>query len=210
MASRGKIVNTVLEGIQEAQNDYFDMASAWAWEGAEYWITVYVARKLWDMEGNGRVTVEGNSNEALKKAGRYRGRPRRVINNKRFDIVLWKANGGAKAPIEIKNQRDSSSILNDMERISAAIKQSNIKFGIVGYFYSRTRGKRNTAIELVKSYMKTICEKSKDQVEEGVEVRHRSGKICGDENDAWCCGVLTDREEGHKEMLTFSCHPFRA
>ena len=145
MATRNQIVDAVLEGIQEAQKDYSRMAGEWVWEGSEYWITVYVARKLWELEGDERVTVEGSSNQAMESAGRSRGRPRPRIKNKRFDIVLWTAGGIAKTPIEIKNQREPGAIIEDVKRVIAALKGSNMRFGIAGYFYSRARGKRETA-----------------------------------------------------------------
>ena len=191
MASRKQIVRAVLAGIQKAQNDYSNMAGAWAWEGAEYWITVYVARELWKLEEDRWVTVEGRSNDAMKSAGRYSGRTRHVINNKRIDIILWWGKGNrARAPIEIKKQRASDAVISDMKRIVAALKHSRMEFGIVGYFYSRTRTTRKTAKKYVEDYMNEVYKKAQSEIEANITVSHYKGNISGDEDDAWGAGCL--------------------
>ena len=187
MATKKQIVNAVLKGIQEAQKDYSRMAGEWVWEGSEYWITVYVARKLWKLVGDERVTVEGSSDQAMESAGRSRGRPRPGTINKRFDIVLWTAAGIAKAPIEIKNQRSPEAVIEDVEKVIAALKGSNMRFGIAGYFYSRTRGERETATALVENYIRNRLQY---EAEEGIRLSHRSSPIFGDEDNAWVAGCF--------------------
>ena len=193
MASRSDIVQSILKGIERAQKNYCDLSGgSWVWEAAEYWITTHVAMNLGKLLGDGCVTVESNSEIAFASAGKQRGRPYPVVKNKRFDIVLWWRNGSARAPIEMKSQTSKEAILRDRDRVIAALKQANMEFGMVGFFYSRARGssgKGLDAIELVDRYLERIRESSV-KVDADVEVKAYQGNVFGDKNDAWTAGCL--------------------
>jgi len=162
MANRQEVVQGVLDGIEGGQGQYEKMTGGeWVWQGSEYWLTVHVALGLWDLVGDGQVTVEGNANETMEAAGRSRGRRRLILHgNRRFDIVLWYKNGAVRAPIEIKSQQSDINLLaKDGERVKAALTGSGMKFGIAGYYYSSTRTKRDTAKKNVESYVKKVIRK---------------------------------------------------
>lgn len=193
MATRHELVQCVLAGIENGQEQYESMSGGdWAWAGSEYWLTVHVALGLRALVGDGRVTVEGAGKVAMEAAGRNRGRPRLVIqSNMRFDIVLWHRNTAARAPIEIKSQKnDKNLIIKDVSRVIAALKGSQMKFGIVGYYFSRTGGVRGNAIERVESYAADIEERCRKIREKNIRISPRCGEIHGDAGDAWFAGCL--------------------
>ena len=192
MASRQDIVHSLLKGIERAQKSYSKLSGGWVWEAAEYWITTHIALNLGKLLGEGCVTVESNSEEAFESAGKQRGRPYEIVKNKRFDIVLWWRNGSARAPIEIKSQTTKAAISKDMNRVIAALKQANMEFGMVGYFYSRARGssgKGRNAIELVEGYLERISDMC-GKVGEEIKISGYQSEVFGDENDAWVAGCL--------------------
>ena len=196
MATRSDLVQRVLEGIKSGQAKYEEMSGGcWVWEGAEYWLTVHVALSLWDLVGDGQVTVENQSNETMAAAGRRRGRPRIVVDNKRFDIVLWHKNGTSRAPVEIKSQQiDKNLIIKDVKRVIGAVKQSKMKFGIVGYYFSRTSTKGKTAIERIDSYVEDIEKMCMEIEENRIRVSSHRSESYGDEEYAWIAGCLLIEE----------------
>ena len=199
MANRLDLVKCVLKGIESAQGQYEKMSGGdWVWSGAEYWLTVHVALGLWCLVGDGQLTVEGKANEAMKAAGRRPGRTPLIIHNKRFDIVLWHRNGETQAPIEIKcQQSDKNLVVKDAKRVITALKKSEMKFGIVGYYYSRTSGKIKTAAELLESYIEKLEKKAQDleKGEKYIKISSYRGKIHGNREDAWIAGCLLIKEK---------------
>lgn len=186
----------VIKGIEDAQENYKNMSGGcWAWEGAEYWLTVHVALSLWELIGDGQVTVETRGKDGMEAAGRNRGPRRRIVDNSmKFDILLWHKNEAARAPIEIKSQQtDKNLIIKDVKRVIAALMGSGMKFGIVGYYFSRTRSERKSAMERVESYVVDLedrCKNIKDVKNKRIRILSRYSKIHGDKEDAWIAGSL--------------------
>ena len=195
MATRRDLVQCVIEGIEEGQANYENISGGyWAWEGAEYWLTVHVALSLWKLIGDGQVTVETRGKDGMETAGRSRGPRRRIVDNgMRFDILLWHKNEAARAPIEIKSQQtDKSLIIKDVKRVIAALMGSGMKFGIVGYYFSRT-SKTEHAIESVESYVVDLqdrCKNIRDVKNKRIRILPRCSKMHGDKEDAWIAGSL--------------------
>ena len=199
MANRRDLVRCVRQGLEWGQDQYEQISGGcWAYEGAEYWLTVHVARRLWELVGDGLVTVEGKTNEAMAAAGRRSGRPPLIVDKKRFDIVIWNKNGAARAPIEIKSkhslQGQMGDIIHDTRRIIAALKRSEMKFGIVGYYYSADNGKNKAATERIKSYVKSLKNKCMEYEESSIRISSQLGEIHGDEEYAWIAGCLLIEE----------------
>jgi len=204
MANRRDLVKCVRQGIEYGQERYEQISDGcWVYEGAEYWLTVHVALGLCELVGDGLVTVEGQTNETMATAGRRRGRTPLIIDGKRFDIVLWYKNGAARAPIEIKMkhslQGQRKDIINDAKRVIAALKRSEINFGIVGYYYSADKAEIKAATKRVKSFVKgltTECKKYEEQTEErSIRISSHLGKIHGDKEYAWIAGCLLIEEK---------------
>lgn len=162
----------------------------WPWMGAEYWITTYVAMQLRKMGQAYYVTLERNIEEVMSGSGRTRGRPyNHIRGGKRFDIVLWQGEDPI-SPIEIKCQQSDIELLKrDLDRVSAAIRQSNMEIGSLGYYFSRTAGSRKDAQQRVKDYICRVEEMALSSFESEFDVRCRHF-IDGDTNDAWVGGCL--------------------
>ena len=196
MATRCDLVQCVIKGIEDGQVNYENMSGGcWVWEGAEYWLTVQVALSLWDLLGNGQVTVESRGKDGMEAAGRNRGPRRHIVdNNMRFDIILWHKNEAARAPIEIKSQQtDKNLIIKDVNRVIAALMGSGMKFGIVGYYFSRTRGEYKSALKRVESYVMDLEERCKDikDLKKGrIRILPHRSEMYGDEEDAWIAGCF--------------------
>ena len=151
MATRKEIVRSVIDGIVNAQKKYVRMSGDTSvQQGAEYWITTHVAFSLWKLLGDGTVTIEEQSEAAFYYSQKQLGAPYKASKRKRFDILLWSKKSIPLAPIEIKTHGPIAEILKDVEKLVAALKQANMKFAVVGYYYSRSSGKRDSAIELVE------------------------------------------------------------
>ena len=199
MATRRDLFQCVLQGIESGQESYEKMSGGdWAWAGAEYWLTVHVALRLRDLLGDGLITVEGPVRSAMETAGRSRGRPRLIVQgNLRFDIVLWHKNAAARAPIEIKcQQNDRNLIIKDVNRVIGALKGSGMKFGLVGYYFSRTNGANKTAIARIESYVEGLRKMYNkiEEKEDRIAIKSHLSEINGNKDDAWIAGCLLIEE----------------
>ena len=136
--SRGALAKAIVDGIKKAQDDYEDMSGGlWVWEGAEYWITTYVARQLWKLIGPRSVIIEGASDQTLREARRRRGRKAGATKGKRYDIVVYfPSRDTPRAVVEIKLSGNKDAFLKDVTRVVAALKASRLRFGAVGYYFS--------------------------------------------------------------------------
>ena len=198
--SREKVFKAILGGIKKSQTDHYNMTGSGMWEGPEYWITTYVGRSLWKLCGDGYVVLESGSNSTLDDAGRKSGRPPLVVKNKRYDIVLYFSNETPRAVIEIKNEQPQKAVLKDVDRVVAALKSTELRFGAVGYFYSASGGKNKSAREKVRDYCQGL---TKCAVETAVKDNFKAASldyVSGDTNDAWLAGCIKiERKQGNKQ-----------
>jgi len=188
----------ILKGIKTARSEYHNMAGEYTRDFPEYMVTLHVARQLHKKYGNGTVTMETVSDEVLTRRS---GRPHKESKKKRYDIVLWRKDGYARAAIEIKNQQgNKNSILNDLKRVLAALKAGTyIQVGAIAYCYdpvnyANKREPVKTQREKAKEYRDDIVKKAKRLVRgTGYTIKEESFVSRG--NDVWVCGCLVI---GHK------------
>ncbi len=197
-----KVPPAILGGIKKAQRDYDKMAGAWMDEGPEYWITTYVAKALWKLCGDDSVVVEGGSKKTLDGAGRKRGRPPFTVGNKRYDIVLYFTSNKqkARAVIEIKAQPPKNAVLSDVDRIVAALRYSELRFGAVGYFWSASDDKCKLARVKVTEHAGNLEEKAVDRAAENNFKATPYRYVSGDGCHAWLAGcIMVERKQGNKQ-----------
>jgi len=188
------IARAIVSGIRNSQETYKDTSGGvWIWEGAEFWVTVCTAKELKKIGQNYYVTVESNIEKIMSASGRAIGRPYDVIRGrKRFDIVLWKRDCPI-APIEIKcQQSDINLLMRDLNRVSAAIRQSNMEIGALGYYFSansRSPKSRKNAKQKIKDYISNVEEVARASFDSDFKV-HPPSFIGGNTEDAWAAGCL--------------------
>lgn len=194
---RAKAMPAILGGIKKAQQDYEKMSGLWVWQGAEYWITSYVARALWKIYGDKSVVVEGDSNSTLDAAGRKRGRTPKIAKNKRYDIVLYFKHGKPRAVVEIKVQAASKmSIETDIKRVIAAVKKSKLRFGAVGYYWAEDSGSQKSANEKVIGYAKGLEERAKKIADkQGMNTTCKWYRTTKGGKSAWLAGCILVEEK---------------
>lgn len=195
LVKREETAKTIIKGIKSAQREYEKMSEYWLEEGAEYLITVSVARALWKKFGDGTVMVEGSSDEMRKDAGAKKGRPPKSVKGKRYDIVLYFKNGDPRAVIEIKGREDSrAGLLKDVKRIMDALKASKVRFGAVGFYYSAEDGDQKSAKDKIKYYVGNLdkeVQKMSNYGEKKWEVNLIKSTTCDAEECAWLAGCIT-------------------
>lgn len=159
----------VIKGIKRARNDYLKMAGDITLEWPEDWVKTYIAKQLWKTFGDGLVTVESLSDGVLT---RKKGRPSGNSKGARYDIVLWKRNGTARAVIELKHQQpDKNLLIKDVKRIIAALESGvEVEFGALVYYYDvdeheyaqdKDDARIKTAREKVKGYRDDVLARAK-------------------------------------------------
>jgi len=75
--------------------------------------------------------------------------------------------------------------------VLASLTGSGMKFGIVGYYYSKQSTNRKTAKEIVESYVEDVEEKFKEFEDNSrIKISSSCGKTHGDDDDAWIAGCL--------------------
>ncbi len=200
LVKREETAKTIIKGIKSAQREYEKMSKCWLDHGAEYLITVSVARTLWEKFGDGTVMVEGSSDEMRKDAGAKKGRPPKSVKGKRYDIVLYFKNGDPRAVIEIKGWQNYKQLLwNDVERIMNALKTSKVRFGALGYYFSAEDGdpksaNSTTAEEKLHEYAETLFKGVKKMSRDDKKtwkVREVKSTTYRDEEYAWLAGCIT-------------------
>ena len=189
----------IMKGIKKARSDYIAMASEVDQDWPEYWVTVYVAEALWKHFGKGGfVTVETSTQNVLT---RRRGQPRRdTKSGRKYDIVLWKKNGDARAIVEIKHQQGNTKlVMGDVKRIAAALEQgTKLEFGAVGYYYDQLGDDTRNAVH---NYREKLFDEAKETLK-GTKCRViESSKsksayyMPNEKDDCWIAGCMTIRRK---------------
>ena len=191
-----EIEDKILDALEKSQKDYEKMSGG-DMCNAEYWITTYVARALWNLCGNGAVYLESNISDTLEDAGLKGGRR----NAFRYDIVLYKRNEDPRAIIEIKNSLYSGKIrtgavMKDVKRVCDSLTSANFNFGVVGYAVSRKDGSRKKGKDKLKDHAENIDKKAKiiAQKKGGLKAKFKYNKIKEGSYDeielAWLVGCI--------------------
>jgi len=198
MATRGQIgiehlPELVIKGIKSARAEYHKMAGEYTRDFPEYMVTTHVAKQLHKKYGDGTVTLETVSDEVL---ARRSGRPHRGSKNKRYDIVLWRKDGYARAAIEIKHQQANKQlVLKDLARVYHALEAgTRIQAGVIAYCYepvsyASKRETLKTQRQKVVEYRDDIEAQAKRLLRSTGYSAEKSSYISrGD--DVWVCGCL--------------------
>lgn len=198
MAARGQVSidylpELVIKGIKSARAEYHKMAGEYTRDFPEYMVTTHVARQLHKKYGNGTVTLETVSDEVL---ARRSGRPHKESKKKRYDIVLWRKDGYARAAIEIKHQQANKTlVLNDLARVFRALDAGKeIQVGAIAYCYepvsyANKRESVKTQRQKAVEYRDDILTQAKRLLRgKGYSVEQSSYTSRGD--DVWVCGCL--------------------
>ena len=207
--AREDVVNAILSGIQKAHEDYCSMSGGrWMWRGPEYWVTTYVAKSLWKICGDDTVVAEENSSEMMKEkedgAGKEQDDTSHPVLNKRFDIVLYFANGERPVPIEIKNQGSRKGVLKDVKTTLEALRDPRLLFGVVAYCYSKKGDKKKgskqkSALEKVEDYKSNLEKEAKLLADDYNCSAKPKIRVSGDAADAWLAGcILLECKPGNK------------
>ena len=200
--TRKELQKAIVDGIKKAQDDYWQMSGFWVWQGSEYWITTYVARKLWKVLGDYTVVIEGSSDQTRKEAGnKKRGRTPSGVKNKRYDIVAYFKNEKPRAVIEIKSQQSATTVVGDVRRVVDALNTAKLRFGAIGYYYSKRddiSGTGKKALHKVKDYAEDLLDKTKEITDK--EKFSVDSKIYTSvhEESAWLAGcIIIERKTGN-------------
>jgi len=198
MATRGQIgiehlPELVIKGIKSARAEYHKMAGEYTRDFPEYMVTTHVAEQLHKKYGDGTVTMETVSDDVLT---RQSGRPHKESKKKRYDIVLWRKDGYARAAIEIKQQQTSKKLLmDDFKRVFAALKAGKyLQVGVMAYCYepvsyANKRASLKTQREKAVEYRNDIEKQAKSHVR-GAGYTIKSHSYIPNGKDVWVCGCI--------------------
>ena len=191
------IVNKTLAGISEAQKKYeYWTGGRWLWEAPEYMVTTYIAKHIANIEDKTfYLTLEHQVRDALDKAGGLPVKePPDVLRLKgKFDVLVWWANDTPRAVIEVKKKvARFSDIEADVSRICAilSIPDTSFRCGFIAYYTSKY-DKHGLAQDIVNDRVKEVAKDVKLIANQnGMKFKRYSGKINGDDSDAWTVEVL--------------------
>lgn len=163
------VIEAVLAAYVDAQSTYEKMSGGlWLWEAPEYFITTYIANRIWQLDGKKFLTLENGSTQALQDAGaRGRGRlPRSLREKGRVDILLWWANASPRAILEVKNQIFAKDpYAKDIERIKSFLSrgsdETSLQFGALSFYASDYSGDRKSARDKVSDHIDRIFDHTK-------------------------------------------------
>ena len=182
----------VIAGIKKAQAEYEKITAGVWWQGPEYWVTIHVAKKLQSINNEGPIVLELGSNDVREEAGRKnKGRLPNLVKGKRYDIVVYFKNEKPRAVVEIKSWQDQQRILDDVEKVIAALRTAKLRFGAVGYFYKKEGGANKSAKEKIEDYIKELNRLT------GIAATDHNYKIGSNEYirtvdySAWVAGCIT-------------------
>ena len=203
MPERGQISldhlhTLILKGIKAARGEYQRMAGEFTRDFPEYMVTTHVARQLHKKYGDGTVTMETVSDKVLTRRS---GRPHTESKKKRYDIVLQRKDGSARAAIEIKNQQANQNlIIADLKRVFAALEAGKyLQVGAIAYCYdpvsyAEKRESIKTRREKAIQYRDSIVKKAKSHVRgTGYTIKEHSYIPHGKET--WVGGCLIIRHK---------------
>jgi hypothetical protein len=127
------MLKSIVKAIEKAHGDYEDMSGEWLWTGAEYFLTVGIAKRLKKKKLAHWVTIEtpvesgymsfhaGPRNRAMRSGGR-------------FDIALWNEEPTITDVIEVKSSVHHSMCRADLERLAAIVKRTKSTRGLFAYY----------------------------------------------------------------------------
>ena len=80
--------------------------------------------------------------------------------------------------------------MKDVVRVIAALKSAKLEFGAVGYYYSRDPGERDSAEELVSSYVDRLnCWARSAANKEGFDVNSKQN-VYNVDKSVWVAGCI--------------------
>ena len=129
-----KMCDSLLQGMQEAQKNYFEMSNGW-WlcSGAEYFLTSNLATHLHFTDPQ-RVfcTVE----ESLQSFSFGRGRRNHALRmGGRADIAVWDGFENPIGIVEVKVQKSVSTCGEDLDRLTTFASKT---LGLAAFVYYRS------------------------------------------------------------------------
>ena len=193
------IVQKTLAGISEAQKTYdYWTGGRWLWEAPEYMVTTYIAKHIAVIEDKTfYLTLEHKVRGAIIKAGGLPpGKPPDVLRLKgKFDILVWWANEKEKprAVIEVKKQvKRFSDIEADVSRICAIlnIPDTSFRCGFIAYYTSKYDYRGLVKERVIERVDKVAKDVKLFANKDGKKFKRYSGKVKGDDSDAWTVEVL--------------------
>jgi hypothetical protein len=188
------VIQAVLAAYVDAQSTYEEMSGGlWLWKAPEYFVTTYIANRIWQLDGAKFLTLENGSTQALQDAGaRGRGKlPKSIREKGRVDILLWWANASPRAILEVKNQIFAKAPYSkDIERIKSFLSrgsgESSLQFGIFSFYASDSSGPRKSAQEKVSDYIERIFAHTKSILGDSFRAKLYTTEINEDlEDNAW-------------------------
>lgn len=165
--SMNEVVDATLLGIEKSYFEYKCWsADEWLWRAPEYFLTVNIAKEIWNLNGPKYITLEDNIKDTLHSAeSKIKGRLSQYMrSNGRADIILWWGNKGTpRAIIEVKHRvYKFTNIQEDLDRIIEVLKkESHLQFSITT-FYMDKNYKTGNVFEKLERQILNIFEQSKE------------------------------------------------
>lgn len=199
------IIQTILEGLIDANETYFEWSGGFFLHGAEYVATFCIASAVWELDNVGYVTVENNVRDSILNAGgTLQGLKKKVIpEGERFDIAVWNKRPRIIGLIEVKTTvYGFYSLKRDVDKICKTLRRLKQRcIGCVAYFSSLPGGTFKSAEDRLSQRLQNIYETAEDYCLStyGTSVRRHQSRVFVDQfNDedgsvderAWAAEVL--------------------
>lgn len=141
--SMNEVVNATLRGIEKSYFEYKSWSDdEWLWHAPEYFLTVNIAKEIWDVNGSKYITLEDNIKDTMHSAeAKINGKLSQYMrSNGRADIVLWWGSKGTpRAIIEVKHRvYKFANIQEDLDRIIEVLKkESHLQFAMTTFYIDK-------------------------------------------------------------------------
>lgn len=145
MADKTKnLSKCVFHSIRDAHKDYKDLSNGdWLWTGAEYFLTVSIAKSL------KRTLAKTGAGVAIEKSlsdeifSWKRGRPSDWGRfGGRVDCVAYDSNDTPLAVVEVKSEVHHTTCEADMDRLISLLLRSKKKYPAIFAYYASESGPR--------------------------------------------------------------------
>ncbi|MBK9496088.1 MAG: hypothetical protein IPO08_16545 [Xanthomonadales bacterium] len=201
--SRQAIVDSAMQGIYKAAEEWEKMSGLWLEAAPEYFATTRIAQGLAGQLKSAYICLEWNIRETLEDARQKpkRGRPPVAMNGgKRFDVVVYYGQTGRpRAAIEVKHRFASCSatLSKDFRRLAMATADvqagSSLSLGCLVVYLEQGPVSRKdaTPADRIRRKQESIRRWADERladtpgVAESVKLRVHFGEVESDTDDAF-------------------------
>ena len=183
------VANAAKQGLARAQLTYKTWSGCW--KPPELVVTVSVAAQFARLRSIGRLSLEGNIQSTLERAGgRRRQHSQKLPAEGRFDIVVWNRRGRPEGVVEIKSFWNAE-LSTDVERVCGAIESGRtIRWGLVAYICALDDDKKKDVRKRVRDRTKKVFADAQDAAQDDFAVKRHRGQVRVEDCGAWAPEVL--------------------